>query len=134
MHESKHCSRLHLGYAFDYSSPQAKCTMFLVEHYLAHTFDLANANKFPYADINTQLLCNLIGKWKDFNLALHTGSYVTLLTNLPCPFINSLCIASFVLKFSDPVTIIYYVLAPSFLKHSILKSLYSFAETQQLGA
>ena len=73
--------------------------MSLVEHYLAHTFDLANANKFhfygqklglspnktvwvimtlydpstcyevedhidvqPYADINTQLLCNLIGQ------------------------------------------------------------------------
>ena len=98
MHESKHCSQLHLGYAFDYSSPRAKCTMSLVEHYLAHTFDLANANKFhfhgqtlglspsktvqvimtlydpstcyevedhidvqPYTDINTQLLCILIG-------------------------------------------------------------------------
>ena len=48
MRESKHCSRLHLGYAFDYSSPQAKCTMSLVEYYLAPTFDLANANKFHF--------------------------------------------------------------------------------------
>ena len=48
MRESKHCSRLHLGYAFDYSSPQAKCTMSLVEYYLTHTFDLANANKFHF--------------------------------------------------------------------------------------
>ena len=99
MHETKHFSRLHLGYAFDYSSPRAKCTMSLVEHYLTRTFDLANANKFhfygqtlglspnetvqvimtlydpstcyevedhidvqPYADINTQLLSNLIGQ------------------------------------------------------------------------
>ena len=99
MHEIKHFSRLHLGYAFDYSSPQAKCKMSLVEHYLTHTFDLANANKFhfhgqtlglspnetvwvimtlydpstcyevedhidiqPSADINTQLLSNLIGQ------------------------------------------------------------------------
>ena len=48
MHESKHCSRLHLGYTFDYSLPQAKCTMSLVEHYLARTFALANANKFYF--------------------------------------------------------------------------------------
>ena len=99
MHESKHFSRLPLGYTFDYSSPQAKCTMSLVEHYLTCTFDLANTNKFdfygqtlglnpnetvqvimtlydpstcyevedhidicPSADINTQLLSNLIGQ------------------------------------------------------------------------
>ena len=43
-----------------------------------------------------------------FNLALHIGSYITLLTTLPCPFINSLCIAFFLLKFSNPVTIIYF--------------------------
>ena len=97
MHESKHFSRLHLRYTFDYSSPRAKCTMSLVEHYLTHTFFLANANKFHfhgqtsglspndtvqvimtlydpstcyevedhidvqlYADIDTQLLSNLI--------------------------------------------------------------------------
>ena len=99
MHESKHFSRLPLGYAYDCSSFLAKCTMALVEHYLTLTFDLANANGFhfhgqtlglslnktvrvimtlydpstcyevtdhidvqPYADINTQLLSNLIGQ------------------------------------------------------------------------
>ena len=99
MHESKHFSRLHLGYTFDYSSPRVKCTMSLVEHYLTRMFDLANANNFhfygqtlglnpndtvrvimtlydpstcyevedhidiqPSADINTQLLSNLIGQ------------------------------------------------------------------------
>ena len=48
MHESKHCSRLHLGYAFDYFSPHAKCTMSLVEYYLTCIFDLANANTFQF--------------------------------------------------------------------------------------
>ena len=49
MHESKSCSQLHMGYTFDYSSPQAMCTMSLVAHYLARTFDLANANKFHFS-------------------------------------------------------------------------------------
>ena len=99
MHESKHFSRLHLRYTFDYSPPRAKCTMSLVEHYLTCMFDFANANSFhfygqtlglnpndsvrvimtlydpstcyevedhidiqPSADINTQLLSNLIGQ------------------------------------------------------------------------
>ena len=48
MHESKHFSRLPLGYAYDYSSPLAKCTMALVEHYLTRTFDLDNANRFHF--------------------------------------------------------------------------------------
>ena len=48
MHKSKHFSRLPLGYAYDCSSSLAKCTMALVEHYLTHTFDLANANGFHF--------------------------------------------------------------------------------------
>ena len=48
MHETKHFSRLHLGYAYDYSSSLAKCTMALVEHYLTCTFNLANANGFHF--------------------------------------------------------------------------------------
>ena len=48
MHETKHFSRLHLGYAYDYSSSLAVCTMALVEHYLTRTFDLANDNGFHF--------------------------------------------------------------------------------------
>ena len=48
MHETKHFSRLPLGYTYDYSLPLAICTMALVEHYLTRTFDLANANGFHF--------------------------------------------------------------------------------------
>ena len=48
MHESKLFSQLPLRYAYDCSSSLTKCTMALVEHYLTHTFDLANANGFHF--------------------------------------------------------------------------------------
>ena len=48
MHESKPCSQLHLSYAFYCTSSHARCTMPLVEHYLAQTFNVANANKFQF--------------------------------------------------------------------------------------
>ena len=48
MHESKQCSRLHISYIFDSTSLLARCKMSLVEHYLAQTFNVANANKFQF--------------------------------------------------------------------------------------